>query len=120
MTMTLTDLDTLMAQRHSCRGFKPDPVPREVIERIVSTAQRVPSWCNAQPWHLTITSGEETDRFRAALLEQAMKGGHDPDLTFPAGYSGRYLQRRRDTGWKLYEAVGVQRGDREGSARQMM
>ncbi len=118
--MTLDDFDTLMAQRFSCRGFRPDPVPRAVIEGILGAARRVPSWCNAQPWQVTITSGEETDRFRAAMIEEAQTGTHDPDLPFPTGYSGAYRDRRRTCGWQLYEAVGVEKGDRDGSARQMM
>lgn len=118
--MTYEDLDALMAARHSCRAFRPDPVPRAVIEKIIATARRVPSWCNAQPWQVTITSGEETDRFRAAMMTRAREGGHDPDLPFPDGYSGVYRDRRRECGWALYDAVGVEKGDREGSARQMM
>ena len=118
--MTPDDLDALMMQRFSCRAFKPDPVPRDVIERIVATASRVPSWCNAQPWQVTITSGAETDAFRAALMEQAMAGGHDPDLPFPGSYPGVYRERRRTCGWQLYEAVGVEKGDRAGSTRQTM
>ncbi len=29
-----------------------------------------------------------------------------------------YLERRRDCGWRLYDSVGVARGDRAASARQ--
>ena len=118
--MTADELDTLMAARFSCRGFKPDPVPRATIEAIVATARRVPSWCNAQPWQLTITSGAETDAFRAALKDEMATASHAPDLPFPTGYSGVYLDRRRTCGWALYEAVGVEKGDRDGSRAQMM
>ncbi|MHA6262833.1 nitroreductase [Arenibacterium sp. CAU 1754] len=118
--MTLTQLDDLMAARHSCRAFRPDPVPRDVIEQIVRTARRVPSWCNAQPWKLTITSGAETDRFRDALKAEVATGSAAPDLPFPTGYSGDYQDRRRTCGWQLYEAVGVEKGDRAGSGAQMM
>ncbi len=120
MTVTPADLDALFAARHSCRAFRPDPVPRAVIEQIVATARRAPSWCNAQPWQIVVTSGEETERFRAALWAQAQKGGHAPDIPFPSGYSGVYQDRRRTCGWQLYDAVGVKKGDRAGSARQMM
>jgi len=120
MNMTLPALDTLMAARHSCRAFRPDPVPREVIGRILTTARRTPSWCNAQPWNLVITSGAETDAFRAALLAEAETGSHQPDIPFPASYSGPYQQRRRTCGWALYDAVGVEKGDRAGSAQQGM
>ncbi|WP_171174015.1 nitroreductase [Ruegeria sp. HKCCD8929] len=118
--MTLTDLDDLLARRHSCRAFLPDSVPREEIEQFIASARRVPSWCNAQPWHVTITSGAETDVFRAALSQEAATGTPAPDLPFPTSYSGVYQDRRRACGWALYEAVGVEKGDRAGSARQMM
>ncbi|SDE20481.1 nitroreductase [Ruegeria marina] len=118
--MTLSDLDDLLAARHSCRAFRPDAVPRADIERIVATARRVPSWCNAQPWQLVITSGPETEAFRAALTAEVQSGVAKPDLAFPTGYSGVYQDRRRSCGWALYEAVGVEKGDRQGSAAQMM
>jgi len=120
MTITPTELDALFAARHSCRAFRPDVVPREEIEAIIRTAQKVPSWCNAQPWNIVLTSGAETDRFRAALLNETGAGTPTPDTPFPARYTGVYQDRRRTTGWQLYEAVGVKKGDRAGSARQMM
>ena len=40
--------------------------------------------------------------------------------TGPVEYAGVYRDRRRDCGWSLYEAVGVGKGDREGSARQAL
>ncbi|MFC3615422.1 nitroreductase [Lutimaribacter marinistellae] len=118
--MTFTDLDDLLAQRHSCRAFLPEPVPREQIEQVLAAARRVPSWCNAQPWEVIITSGAETDAFREALQTEVASGNPKPDLPFPSSYSGVYQARRRTCGWALYEAVGVEKGDREGSSRQMM
>lgn len=113
-------LNALLTARHSCRAFQPDPVPRPMIEDILSAARQVPSWCNAQPWQISLTSGAETDRFRAALQEAVANSAPKPDLPFPDSYSGAYKDRRRTCGWQLYEAVGVEKGDREGSARQMM
>ncbi len=118
--MTLNSLNQLLNDRHSCRAFSSDQVPRADIESIVNSAIRVPSWCNAQPWHVHVTSGAETDAFRAALLDEAVNGSPSPDLPFPTSYSGVYQDRRRACGWALYEAVGVEKGDRAGSARQMM
>jgi nitroreductase len=120
MSISATDLDALFAARRSCRAYKSDQVPKADIEKIVSIARRVPSWCNAQPWQLHITSGNETDRFRAALQNEVANGTPAPDLPHPSGYSGAYKDRRRTCGWQLYEAVGVEKGDRVGSAAQMM
>ncbi|MDU8927447.1 nitroreductase [Alisedimentitalea sp. MJ-SS2] len=119
--MTAHDtLHDILTSRYSCRAFKPDPVPRDVIERIISTAGRVPSWCNAQPWQITVTSGSETNRFREALYTHASTNSAGPDLDWPKQYTGRYKDRRRTCGWQLYEAVGIEKGDRPASAAQMM
>jgi nitroreductase len=118
--MTHDALTELLSTRHSCRAYLPDAIPREVIEQILTAAQRVPSWCNAQPWQVHITGKGETARLAEALHAEAMKGGHMPDIPFPSAYTGDHQTRRRTCGWQLYEAVGVQKGDRAGSARQMM
>jgi nitroreductase len=113
-------LEEVLAERYSCRGFLPRGVPRPTIERILELAQRTASWCNSQPWQLTITSGGATERFRAALLRHAAEHPADPDFAFPREYRGVYLERRRECGFQLYESVGVARGDRAGYARQGM
>ncbi|MEM7320372.1 MAG: nitroreductase family protein, partial [Pseudomonadota bacterium] len=59
-------------------------------------------------------------RFRNALQAEAECASPAPDLAFPDSYSGLYQDRRRACGWALYDAVGVKKGDRAGSARQMM
>jgi nitroreductase len=111
--------DQLLAQRHSCRAFLPKPVPRELIERLLATAQRSASWCNVQPWQLLVLSGAATVRFRDALLAHVQAHPQaQPDIEFPREYAGVHLQRRRECGFALYNAVGVARGDRVASARQ--
>ncbi|TMM51837.1 nitroreductase [Sulfitobacter sabulilitoris] len=119
----MTQIDTLtdiLKARYSCRAFRPDPVPRDVIDRIVRTARHVPSWCNAQPWQVTVTEGAATDRFRDALQAEVATATPKFDIDGPSGYSGVYAERRRACGWQLYDAVGVQKGDRAGSGAQMM
>ena len=111
---------SVLQARWSCRAFWPDPVDGADISRIVEAARHVPSWCNAQPWQLEITRGAETDRFRAALYAHAEHNPPAPDLDWPTQYSGRYKDRRRACGYQLYDAVGVEKSDRAGTARQMM
>ncbi len=112
--------DTLQ-NRYSCRGFKPDPVPEDVITQIIDAARHVPSWCNAQPWQVTITKGEATERFRALMTETATQGTPpNPDLDWPAKYSGVYGDRRRTCGFQLYDAVGIPKEDRVARANQML
>lgn len=114
-------LDTLLAERHSCRAFLPQRVPRETIESALRTAQRAASWCNSQAWQVSIASGAATERLRAKLLAAQGAGERGgSDFPFPAEYRGVYQARRRECGFALYEAVGVARGDREASARQAL
>ncbi|MGV9674067.1 nitroreductase [Nocardia sp. NPDC003482] len=118
VTDASVELETLLDSRWSCRAFESRPVPRADIERLLGLAQRSASWCNTQPWQAIVTSGAATDRFRDALADHARR--HDARFDFdpPERYRGVYGDRRRASGWQLYEAVGVRRGDRAASARQ--
>ena len=114
-------LESLLNARYSCRAFTPDPVPREVIERIARTAQRTASWCNSQPWHATIISGAETDRFRNAMYDEAASGAESaPDFPWPREYLGIYLARRRESGFQLYNVLGIAKGDKAAAAKQAL
>jgi nitroreductase len=122
-TTTRTSDDTsslgrLLDGRWSCRGFRPDPVPRATITQVLELARRSPSWCNTQPWQVLVTEGDGTERFRSALAAQAATAELTPDFPFPPQYSGVYLERRRECGFQLYESVGIARGDRIASAKQ--
>ena len=112
-------LTNMLRTRYSCRAFRPDPVPRDAIERILAAAGRVPSWCNAQPWQVIVTAGAETDRFRDGLYAYASENAMRHDLDAPKRYTGVYQERRRTCGWQLYEAVGIEKGDRAASGEQM-
>jgi nitroreductase len=115
------DLGKILDERWSCRQFLPDQVPKATIERLLQLSQRTPSWCNTQPWNLIVTEGSATDRFRKSLFEHVTAGGEiAPDFPFPAGYSGDHRQRRKECGLRLYDSVGIVKGDQAGTTRQML
>ncbi|MCX7559065.1 nitroreductase [Sulfitobacter sp. F26204] len=120
----MTQYDTLsetLTARFSCRAFRADPVPDETITRIIDAARHVPSWCNAQPWQVTITKGAATDAFRAMVTDLATQGVTPaPDLDWPSSYTDEYASRRRTCGFQLYDAVGIEKADRAGRAAQML
>lgn len=113
-------LRELLEERWSCRGFLDREVPDNVLERLLTMAQRSPSWCNTQPWHVTILRGAELDAIRHDLVEHATTHAGTPDLDFPIQYAGEFLARRRECGWQLYESLGIAKGDREASLAQAM
>ena len=43
--------DDVILGRRSIRGYKPDPVPRALIEEVIGLAMRAPSSMNTQPWN---------------------------------------------------------------------
>ncbi len=112
-TAPIVVLEELLASRFSCRAFKPDPVPRATIERILAAAQKTASWCNSQPWQLVVASGAATRKFRDAMYGAASSGKPNTgDFPFPREYRGVYLQRRRESGFQLYNSLGIPRGDK--------
>ena len=126
MTTAIADapidvIEEVMAARFSCRAFKPDPVPRADIERVLNAAQKTASWCNSQPWQVTITSGEATRKFRDLIHPVAASGAPQTgDFPFPREYRGVYLERRRESGFQLYNTLGIERGDKAAYARQAL
>jgi nitroreductase len=113
-------VERLLGARYSCRAFRPEPVPRETIARILATAQKTASWCNSQPWQVAVFSGAATQRFAEALYAAASGGGHASDFPFPREYRGKYLERRRESGFQLYNALGIARGDKAAYQKQML
>jgi nitroreductase len=114
-------LEGLLVERFSCRAFRPDPVPRPVIERILKAAQRTASWCNSQPWQVVIASGEAKEKFRQEIYAAVSSGAPDDgDFPFPREYRGVYQARRRESGFQLYNTLGIPRGDKAAYARQSL
>src|SRR5215469_10469276 len=114
-------LEELLNERYSVRAFLPRPVPRATIEHVLTAAQRTASWCNSQPWQVLIASGAAKERFREAIHAEASSGAHeDNDFPFPRAYLGVYLERRRESGFQLYNTLGIPRGDKAAYAKQAL
>ena len=55
------ELSEAIKGRRSVRRFRPDPVPRDVIERILELAQWAPSAMNRQDWRFVVADGEKKE-----------------------------------------------------------
>ncbi|MBP0482544.1 nitroreductase family protein [Sagittula salina] len=119
MSEAAKSFGALLKARFSCRSFTGAPVDRALIDAALSDAQHVPSWCNSQPWEVHACGQGATRALAQAFFDHTQNSGHASDIPFPKAWEGPQQARRRTCGWQLYEAVGVQKGDREGSARQM-
>src|SRR5205807_3453551 len=114
-------LEELLNERYSVRAFLPREVPRETVAHVLAVAQRTASWCNSQPWQVVIASGEAKERFRKLIYAEAASGAaENSDYAFPREYLGVYLERRRESGFQLYNTLGIPRGDKLAYAKQAL
>lgn len=107
--------------RKSIRAFTDQPVPRETIEQILEISQRAPSGTNTQPWHVHVCTGavkEAITRDVLAMADAGEGGTYEQYDYYPQKWADIHRDRRRTIGWALYGLLGIQKGDREGSARQ--
>lgn len=56
--------------RRSIRRFRPDPVPRELVEQVLHAGIWAPSSCNYQMWDIIAVDDPELNRRLAALSSQ--------------------------------------------------
>ena len=63
------DLIEAIRDRKSCRAFRAEPVPKEMIEGILRAAIQAPSAINLQPWEFTVVIGEERERLSRRLIK---------------------------------------------------
>jgi nitroreductase len=88
------DIIEAVKQRKSIRIFKPDPVPREILQEIMELALRAPSWANTQPWEFAIVSGEKLDEIKQGFLEHKSEK-MCPDIRLPGRFPEPYNSRHR-------------------------
>ena len=59
------DFLTLARERRSVRAFRPDPVPPELLDRVLEAARWAPSAGNRQAWRVAVlTTRAERERLR--------------------------------------------------------
>ncbi|MFM7971334.1 MAG: nitroreductase family protein, partial [Betaproteobacteria bacterium] len=58
---TTRAVEAAIVSRRSVRAYRQQPVPRELIERILNLAARAPSGTNTQPWKVTVLTGASKD-----------------------------------------------------------
>jgi len=68
------DLIEALRTTGTVREFTDDPVPDEVLARILDTARFAPSGANAQAWHVVVVQDPDT---RTRLRDLYLPGWHD-------------------------------------------
>lgn len=105
--------DDVVNGRRSIRGFKPDPVPRALIEEVLALAMRSPSSLNTQPWNFTVLTGEPLDRIRQGNTERNLAGvPHSREFRLGEEYGGVHRERQIEIAKQLFGAMDIAREDK--------
>ena len=54
------DVEEVIRKRKAVRRFKPDPIPDDVLLRILEAGRLAPSSKNSQPWHFIVIKNKKT------------------------------------------------------------
>lgn len=106
--------DEVVLGRRSIRGYLDKPVPRELIEEVLTLAMRAPSSMNSQPWHFHIITGEPLDRIRAGNTERNLAGvPHSREFRTGTAFEGVHRERQVHVAKQLFSAMGIAREDKD-------
>jgi nitroreductase len=72
------DVYDCIRTRRTVREFKPDPVPDEIVRKILQAGRWAPSSSNTQPWHFVVMQNRETIAALGKIATQGAFLGHAP------------------------------------------
>jgi len=80
--LSYEDFLELVKKRRSFRRFKPDPVPKEILEKVLEAARHSPSAGNSQPWEFVVVQDAATKRNITQSITSGYKkiGKTDPTM----------------------------------------
>lgn len=112
------DVVAALRKRSSIRAFRPDPVPDDVLRRVLDAAREAPSWKNVQPYRLAVATGALTETLRGEMLHAIDTSAPRGDFPMINEYPSPLKERARATGYGLYGVLGIQREDQERRGEQ--
>ncbi len=102
------------------RAFKPDPVPKAVVEELLAAAAMAPSGTNIQPWKVHVVGGEVRARLEREVLHHRETDPADAKAEFPRSSKRKepYVSRMRALGKAMYGLIGIPKGDQAANWAQ--
>lgn len=110
-----TVLDALK-NRSSIRAYNDTKIPKDILEKILTSAGMTPSGANMQPWVTYAISNEEVLKNIGDAIIEKMDAGVENDQFiqyYPLKWVNPYKKRRIVTGAGLYKLMEVDRKDNE-------
>lgn len=114
------DVYEAVSSRRAVRGFTDQPVPREVLERVLSAAAWAPSGSDLQPWHIYVVTGAPLAQLKKLATERVAAGVPWDEREYemyPPALKSPYAERRSAFGKERYSALGIAREDWEARQR---
>ncbi|MGB3726316.1 MAG: nitroreductase [Glaciecola sp.] len=109
------------ASRKSIRGFTKQAVSKDLVEKVINAAKWAPSSYNTQTWKIHAVAGEVLNKIRKGNTEDTLAGKpHVRDFPYKEDYQGTHRQRQIDVAIQLFEAMGIEREDKERRMDWMM
>ena len=106
--------DDVILGRRSIRGYKPDPVPRALIEEIIGLAMRAPSSMNTQPWNFYVITGEPLTGSAPATRSGWWQAYRSRANSAPGqAFEGAHRDRQVGVAKQLFSAMGIARDDKD-------
>jgi nitroreductase len=88
------DIVTAIKERQSIRAFKPDPVPLDILKKIISQALWAPSWANTQPWEFAVAGGKKLKEIQDGFLNRGDVEAKS-EVARPYEFPEPYISRMR-------------------------
>ena len=105
------DVIQAIRQRKSIRGYKPDPVPRDILMDVLNLAIHAPSALNIQPWKMAVITGEVLDGIKRSNVEMLASGMiPNPDILI-GPFKDVFRQRQVDLAIQIFKLMGIARED---------
>jgi nitroreductase len=120
MSDRASTFDDIVLSRRSLRAYLPKVADQDTLDQIFSVAQRAPSNCNTQPWTTHVVSGEKLEQLRANMPDRFMSGQFSMDFPYDGSYEGVYKERQYAAAQALYDAVGIERAEKDKRHIQFM
>jgi nitroreductase len=91
------DAISAINQRTSVRRFRPEPVPRSLIERVLECAVRAPNHKLTEPWRFVVLTGGARDRFADLRAAHRLKRYTDPSSAEAQAGAEKLRKESRET-----------------------
>lgn len=91
------DAITAINQRTSVRRFRPDPVAREVVERLLECAVRAPNHKLTEPWRFAVLTGRAKVRLAEIRARHRLKRYSDPAAPEAVAAADKMRRESRET-----------------------